>query len=239
MGKEPTIIMSKKIFNWSCIILILMQLVSSGIYAQDIGFSNDSLSRPKVFLKDEFVITENFPAISKDGNTIIFIHSDYSCCVGTQQEFRMMKTKSAPQPYKLIIAPEEGLPDFSSGKKLKIIKKIDSILKKQAYYSMIAVDSFSVVQKNGSSSNYISLLYNDMNLKSDEFMLKKMMQSGFYCSGLLDLNAPPCKWETTVQKVWKDSSNKFLLIEYGFINIGDGGDLGPQYLIVKLRTAGK
>ncbi|MBK7884659.1 MAG: hypothetical protein IPJ81_13420 [Chitinophagaceae bacterium] len=230
---------NKKIFTWSCIVLILIQLISSGIYAQDIGFSNDSLSRPKVFLKDEFVITENFPAISKDGNTIIFIHSDYSCCISTQEEFRMIKTTGAPQPYKLIIAPEEGLPDFSPGKKLKIIKKIDSILKKQSYYSMIAVDSFSVVQKKGSSNNYISLLYNDMKLKSNEFRLKKMMQSGFYCSGQLDVNAPPCKWKTTVQKVWKDSNNKFLLIEYGFISIGHGGDLGPQYMVVKLRTVGK
>ncbi len=224
-----------------CILFGLMHFFVPNIIAQNISSYKDQSTTAKISLQEEQIETEGFPAISKDGKTIALVHSDYSCCISTQQEFRLISTKAAtPNPYKVILYPQEDLPEFSHNKKVKIINKVGAILKKQPYYPLIEISSDSqVVEKKASSPNhYINIVYKGTTLKSKPFRLKKMKQPGFCCTGIPEENQP-CYSIPNINHVWISINKKLILVEYGIgegpTHSTDGCEVGPEYKVVGLE----
>jgi hypothetical protein len=215
---------------------LFMGMISFGvtkISAQNI-YPNDSQITPKIFLNDEKIEWENFPACSKDGKIILLIHSEYSCCILTQVELQILQATTSSVLQKILLIPEESTSDFPTLQKKMIIAYVDSILRKQNYDPLIPLDTFTVEKNDLNSKNNVNFTWKNVKLKSNDFELPEMQQQGYCCSGIQD-DINPCSHQANIYKIWINAERQFLLIEYGLLHPADGCDVGPEYLIVTIH----
>ncbi len=219
-----------------CIVLLTILLYFVSLSAQKVSPAKDSLrsDAPKIYLSDDFIGWDHFPACTKDHKNILIIHYDYSCCISNQTDLLMLNTKNTEITLSQILIPSETSPAFSIEENMKIVAKVDSILYKQDYYAMIPVDSFSIEKDSRTAQNYFKIRYNQQIMKSTEFVLPSCKFSGYCCTAIPE-DTVKCEKTPDTYYVWLEKDGNFLLIAYGYTQGADGCEAGPFYMILKIK----
>jgi hypothetical protein len=226
-------------FAQLCRSIGLLLAIGSALAAQGTASSGDAvLSQPNVSLVNGRVSTENFPACSDDGSVVLLISSSFRCCAGPPEEVQVIDTKRSSLLQSIVLSPGENDPPFSEKENATIFGRIKAILQKRSCHSMIAAESFTVTQGSSPAKNRLAVKTDTATLKSKEFELSVVPQSGFCCTGDHSDTAT-CEAFFQVTKVWTDAHHRFLLVESGERSERDGCEQGPEYLVVPVASVRK
>ncbi|MBU0490071.1 MAG: hypothetical protein KKD31_19195 [Bacteroidetes bacterium] len=214
-------------------VMLMVFCASNTLVAQEYK-NSDSLYQPSLYLEDEIISYENFPAASDDGTRILIIDQQYSCCVSHDIVFHVFDPKRDALSNEIVLIPGElNEEEIPSAEKEKNVATIRAFLLTYKCRSMAPIDSFEVVGNESSKMKQVQVIISNTLLRSIEFTLPDC-DAASYCCG--DDESPiPCTLTNEVQNVWLDSNQRFILIEYGVVSARDGCDYGPHYRVILIK----
>jgi len=121
------------------LILLIITINIKTLEAQE-----KTILKPTVNLNDGYIECYNFPGISKDGNHIINVHSDYSCCISTEFLVELRDVKTNGIKTDVLIYPSEVDDEHFTKEELKMkVKLINQMLKDHDFQSMPLVNLYT------------------------------------------------------------------------------------------------
>lgn len=212
--------------------MLLLTIVPFYFFKVSYSQEND-YKTPIITLIENYIDYSDFPGISKDGNYIINVHSDYSCCISTETKIELRNVKTEKIESEIMICPSETDEFSFTEAELKTkYKAINTLLAAHKFQSMPELCDYSYEQK-GQNKAVLTFVLAEKKYISEAFELP-IFSSAPYCCGFVN-DSVPCMVNTKVHKVWYDLNLKVLFVSYGVVHQVDGCDIGPFYKILGLR----
>ncbi|TPN83934.1 SH3 domain-containing protein [Aquimarina algicola] len=207
------------------VVLLLLLLINT------ISSAQESV-HPSIYYKDAHLFWKNFPAISEDGSNYLIIYNQYSCCVDTGNILQQRSTDTEEIVKEIVLSPDEtkGL-EFSTKKKMTILKQVENVLNETKYYSLVKVEKPEQIQNKGSNAFAIRAKLNSQSFTSESFSLPPSELHGFCCTGNYD-SQENCAIDQSLHDVWFSKKHNVFLVQSGVWHSADGCDDGPYYKIV-------
>ncbi len=87
---------------------IQMELLSNAEEYESKSEAGD-YGTPRLALCEGYIEWEGFPAISKDGSRVVYVHQENSCCVDTDAELIVQNVRTGAIEYSEIISPSNDV----------------------------------------------------------------------------------------------------------------------------------
>lgn len=213
-------------------ILFLVLLINT------ISLAQESI-HPSIHYRDSYLSWKNFPAISEDGSHYLLIYNQYSCCVDTGSILQKRSVSTGEISQEIVLSPEETVEiEFSTKKKMTILKQVESILNETKYYSLVKIQKPEQIQDKDTNALVVQAKLQDQSFTSKGFTLPQSKLHGFCCTGNYD-SQENCGIDQRVHKVWLNREHRVFLIESGVWHSADGCDDGPYHKIVPFLNENK